>query len=79
MRCCELRGSLDVGDREHLDGDAGALRDKAGELDRLVPARAVDHVEPTDGLLRLGEGAVGDELVPGTDVAASPVSASPRM
>ena len=55
-------------DREHLHRDAGALGDAAGEFDRLVATRAVDHVEAADGLLRLGEGAVGhDRRLAGTD------------
>ncbi len=53
----------DVGDREHLHGDAWALRDAPGQIDRLDTARAVDDVEPTEGLLRLGEGTVGDECL----------------
>ncbi len=79
-RCCELQGvASDVGDREHLDRDAGARRDAAGELERLVAARAVDDVEAADGLLRLGEGpSVTNGFSPGRTVAASPLSASPR-
>ena len=67
------------GDREHLHRRAGTRRYAGREVERIVTARTVDDVEAADGLLRLGEGAVGtDGLSPGRTVAASPVSASPR-
>src|SRR5439155_12116796 len=58
---------LELGDLEHLDRDARALRDSSGQLERLLATRTVDEVEAADRLLRLGERTVGDEGIrPGT-------------
>ena len=72
---------LDVRDLEHLDREAGALRDLAREADRLVPIGHVHDVEAAERLLRLRERAVGDDrLLAGSDDrrVPGPASASPE-
>src|SRR5579872_4877712 len=46
-----------------LDRSEVEVRTTAGERLRLVVALRVDHEEPADDLLRLGEGAVGDRVL----------------
>ena len=55
------RVGVDLGDREHLDGDAGAPGHLRGEVEGLVAAGALDHVDPADPLFRLRERPVGDD------------------
>ena len=60
--------SSHLGDRKHLHRRPRALRHLAGKLERLLPALALDDVEPSDRFLRLRERPVGDErLLAGTD------------
>src|SRR5262249_17768564 len=49
--------------RAHLDAAVARARDAGGDRRRLVEILGVDEVEPAELLARLGEGAVGRDLL----------------
>src|SRR5436309_6808838 len=61
-------------DRPHLDEAALAERDLLRPLDGFLLCVALDQVEATQRLLRLGEGAVHDLAMPGLDADAAGVA-----
>src|SRR5207247_10939622 len=61
-------------DRPHLDEAALAERNLLRPLDGFLLGVALDQVEATQGLLRLGEGAVHDLAVPGLEADAGGVA-----